>query len=147
MDESTPSTKRQKIMPTAGTSSGIERSVNLEEQPKRGSREVIIIEDEDGQINTNIRSEPVRQQRNADVGNLKVLKFVNPTGKNLCFSNAIMTLLMNIKGIRDVINGTTQLLYEKPHITSTEKSKPEAKFYGHFNTKFEKSGGRRVPSK
>ena len=112
LDESTPSTKRQKILPTAGTSSGIERSVNLEEQPKRGSREVIIIEDEDGQINTNIRSEPVRQQRNADVGNLKVLKFVNPTGKNLCFSNAIMTLLMNIKGIRDVINGTTHLLFE-----------------------------------
>ena len=114
LDESTPSTKRQKIMPTAGTSTDIGRSVNLEEQPKRGSRKDIIIEDEDGQINKNIRIETVRQQRNADVGSLKVLKFVNPAGKNLCFSNTIMSLLMNIKGIRNIINGSTQLLYENP---------------------------------
>ena len=107
--EATPSAKRQKIMPIAGTSTGIERSVKLEERTKRGSREVINIEDEDGQINMTIK-----QQTKADVGNLKVLKFVNPAGKNLCFSNAIMTLLMNIKGIRDIINGTTQLLYENP---------------------------------
>ena len=71
---------------------------------KRGS--------ENQQKNTNNRSETVKQKMNADLGSLKVLKFVNPGGTNLCFSNAIMTLLMNIKAIRDIINGTTQLFYE-----------------------------------
>lgn len=35
---------------------------------------------------------------------LKIYKFDNPPRKNLCFSNAVTTLLLNIKGIQDLLS-------------------------------------------
>ena len=36
---------------------------------------------------------------------LKIYKFVNTVGTNLCFSNAVTTVILNIRGIQDMLKG------------------------------------------
>ena len=35
--------------------------------------------------------------------NLKIYRFVNPGGNNLCFSNAVVSVVLNLKGIQDLL--------------------------------------------
>ena len=41
---------------------------------------------------------------------LKIYKFENPAGRNLCFSNAITTVILNIQGIQDMLTGDFPML-------------------------------------
>ena len=43
---------------------------------------------------------------------LKIIRFVNPGGSNLCFSNAVTSLLLNTVGIRNIITGDMPLHFE-----------------------------------
>ena len=43
-------------------------------------------------------------------GSIKIYRFVNPVGTNLCFSNAVTTVMLNIKGIQDMLKGDFPIL-------------------------------------
>ena len=45
---------------------------------------------------------------------LKVYRFVNPVRKNLCFSNSVVTVLLNIKRIQDLLDGDLPTLDQNP---------------------------------
>ena len=44
-----------------------------------------------------------------DSGNMKIIRFFNRNGRNLCFSNSVTSVLLNTSGIRDIITGDTPL--------------------------------------
>ena len=41
---------------------------------------------------------------------LEIYKFENPAGRNLCFSNAVTTILLNIQRIQDLLAENNQAL-------------------------------------
>ena len=43
---------------------------------------------------------------------MKIFRFVNRNNRNLCFSNAVTSILLNNSGIRDIIVGDTPLHFE-----------------------------------
>ena len=88
---------------------------------KYGSPDIIIIDDEKFKESSNKRSRIMKQQVSSGLGHLKILKFVNPGGRNLCFSNAVATLLLNIRGITNIIIGHNQLFYENPILQSLKR--------------------------
>ena len=45
-------------------------------------------------------------------GNMKIIRFVNRNGRNLCFSNSVTSLLLNTNEIREIIIRTTPLRME-----------------------------------
>ena len=47
---------------------------------------------------------------NANNESLKIFKFVNPGGTNLCFSNAVTTILLNIQGMQDMFKEDIPIL-------------------------------------
>ena len=57
------------------------------------------------------REQKIKQQlpKNEDL-DLKILKFVNPPLKNLCFSNAVTTSLLNLKSFQDILKVKTSAL-------------------------------------
>ena len=53
-----------------------------------------------------------------DSDNCKILKFSNPPGKNLCFSNAVTTVLLNIPALRELfeLENNNRILIELKRI-------------------------------
>ena len=45
-------------------------------------------------------------------GNMKIIRFYNRNGRNLCFSNSVTSVLLNTSAIRDIITGDTPLRIE-----------------------------------
>ena len=42
--------------------------------------------------------------------NLKIYRLVNPGGNNLCFSNAVVAVILNLQGIQDILRGNFPIL-------------------------------------